>query len=91
MSLDTNWPDEDERPTRVDDAPLVLLVAARLAIGLVADFIGRSLKTLSEGWMVTAFPQPDNLRHSCLQHVFGRCVWTQKIATCRVFAIVQFA
>ena len=48
MSLDTNWPDEDERPTRVDDAPLVLLVVARLVIGLVADFIGRSLETLSK-------------------------------------------
>ena len=76
MSLDTNWPDEDERATRADDA--VLLVAARLAIGLVADFIGRNLETLSEAGMLATLPHPSNVRHSCLQHVFGRCDWTQK-------------
>ena len=69
ISLETNWPDEDERATRADDAPLVLLVAARLAIGLVADFIGRNLETLSETVMLATLPQPSNVRHSCLVRV----------------------
>lgn len=72
MSLETNWPDDDERDTFVDDVPLVL---TRLAIGLVADFIGRNLRMQSKVKMLSALPQSSNPRHP--RHGIARHWWLE--------------